>query len=79
MKFHINYPLILSKNHLKPENVFLFGWFSLTLLNYKQTGLRNKSSLLAGQRFGNLSSCQVLIGTDPILVPLTSAKLDGPV
>lgn len=53
--------------------------FSFTLPNYKQTGLLNKSSLLAGQRVANLSSCQVLIGTDPTLVPLTSAKHDGPV
>lgn len=58
-------------------NVFLFFFsffklwplFSFPLPNYKQTGLLNKSSLLAGQRFSaNLSSCQVLIGTDPTLV-----------
>lgn len=53
--------------------------FSFTLPNYKQTGLLNKSSLIAGQRVANLSSCQVPIGTDPTLVPLTSAKHDGTV
>lgn len=90
MIFHINYPSILF---LDPGRFFyyyfllgkwfyfyfLLDLFSFTLSNYKQPGLLNKSSLLAGQRFANLSSCQVVIGTDPTLVPLTSAKHDGPV
>lgn len=82
MIFHINYPSILSGSREESfifALMFLFGPFAFILSNYKQAGLLNKSSLLAGRHFGNPSPCQVLIGTDPTLVPLTSAKHDGPV
>lgn len=58
---------------------FLFGLLSFILPNYKKKVPLNKSSLLSGQCFGKLSSCQVVTGTDLTLVPVSSAKHDGPV